>query len=899
MKTSGVYEGSKRAGGGFLGILCVLLANVVLTSVLISPVSGETVNGEILQQELDASRNGYTVMKVWGTYYEMGFAQGYLLADDIESTIGSLKNAVGSSVYNYLKPQMQSTVIPSDVVDEVNGIVAGVKAARASSTVDFGDLIILNTYSDWGVSPNCRSHSAWGSYVTAPVKTLSTRRTDYQASEIGSLFDSINIVVLAYQPSEIGKIRWTNLTMPGLVTAATAVNEYGTIVSLHNSPDTGGRHAAGSNVMTRAMASRFAMTIGDLPADVSQQVDFVYNALKSYSPWTGAFMNYYAPMGNAGVFSLSASQGFYALRKPKPSYYNGEVIVTSNANTDGLSTPSDASIFNNYYNDHTPKTLADHWGVLDEVNSNLGAQQLSVEYRGRGDMSIWARGRLIGTARTPIIKLEWSELFEPSIPTVTRVEITSPAAGDTFAAPANITMTADVSMTGRSVAQVLFYANDTLIGVDTSAPYSAVWKDILEGAYSLTAVARDNFGQLWTSNPLLITVYPVQCSRDEQCNDWNSCTADSCVQGVCQNVYSRAIISYPYSQGFENGWGDWVNSFGDDIDWIRNTGSTPSNRTGPQGAHTGSYYIYLEASLPNYPDKASRLVSPSFDLTNMTEAEMTFWYHMYGSAMGTLYVDVSEDCGSWNNVWSISGDQGTAWHQAIVDLTPFIGKTIDIRIEGVTGSGYQGDLAIDDVGITAASEISCAGDADCDDGVFCNGIETCSTTLGCQPGNDPCLGSYCDEVNDVCYECETDSECDDGIFCNGTEICVDGVCQSSNDPCSGQDCDEVKDECVAIVNNQMFVNTIDVSKYQKWVLRRGMASVKIVGSDGNPIEGVTVTGRWHSGANDLDQNVTGSDGWVGFSSNWHWGDATFAFCVTHISKGAWNYDPVMRCGQTN
>ncbi len=35
----------------------------------------------------------------------------------------------------------------------------------------------------------------------------------------------------------------------------------------------------------------------------------------------------------------------------------------------------------------------------------------------------------------------------------------------------------------------------------------------------------------------------------------------------------------------------------------------------------------------------------------------------------------------------------------------------------------------------------------CDDGLFCNGAETCSVTLGCQAGTDPCSGQSCDETN--------------------------------------------------------------------------------------------------------------------------------------------------------
>jgi hypothetical protein len=41
-------------------------------------------------------------------------------------------------------------------------------------------------------------------------------------------------------------------------------------------------------------------------------------------------------------------------------------------------------------------------------------------------------------------------------------------------------------------------------------------------------------------------------------------------------------------------------------------------------------------------------------------------------------------------------------------------------------------------------------DANCDDGLFCNGVETCSPTLGCQAGSNPCTPLACNETNDTC-----------------------------------------------------------------------------------------------------------------------------------------------------
>ena len=95
-------------------------------------------------------------------------------------------------------------------------------------------------------------------------------------------------------------------------------------------------------------------------------------------------------------------------------------------------------------------------------------------------------------------------------------------------------------------------------------------------------------------------------------------------------------------------------------------------------------------------------------------------------------------------------------------------------------------------------QVPCSVDADCDDGAFCNGAETCNAGF-CQAGSDPCAANptwTCDEVADVCVpECTVDADCDDGTFCNGAETCNAGTCQAGSDPCAGQCCDEGTSSC--------------------------------------------------------------------------------------------------------
>lgn len=99
--------------------------------------------------------------------------------------------------------------------------------------------------------------------------------------------------------------------------------------------------------------------------------------------------------------------------------------------------------------------------------------------------------------------------------------------------------------------------------------------------------------------------------------------------------------------------------------------------------------------------------------------------------------------------------------------------------------------------------VGCTDDAECDDGLFCNGSEICGTGT-CLPGTPPdcddgvaCTVDTCDEVNDACVNTPDDASCDDGDVCNGVETCdpVNDcqpgeplVCDDGN-PCTANSCD--------------------------------------------------------------------------------------------------------------
>ncbi len=123
--------------------------------------------------------------------------------------------------------------------------------------------------------------------------------------------------------------------------------------------------------------------------------------------------------------------------------------------------------------------------------------------------------------------------------------------------------------------------------------------------------------------------------------------------------------------------------------------------------------------------------------------------------------------------------------------------------------------------------------ASCDDGVFCNGADTCGAGA-CTHAGDPCTGGgecadSCDEAAGDCFaaagaactdtapsdcavaQCDGlgvcdqshdvqpgGSSCDDGSFCNGADTCdaTGGCSVHAGDPCSPDTCNETTNVCV-------------------------------------------------------------------------------------------------------
>ena len=169
-------------------------------------------------------------------------------------------------------------------------------------------------------------------------------------------------------------------------------------------------------------------------------------------------------------------------------------------------------------------------------------------------------------------------------------------------------------------------------------------------------------------------------------------------------------VNAPYGEGFETSIGLWTQASGDDLNWTRDSGGTPSNGTGPSSGSQGANYIFVEASGngTGYPNKRAVINSPCLDLNSASSATFTFDYHMYGSTDGgRVDLEASDDDGAtWTSIWNQTGNRGNQWNAVSINLSSYVGGGLQLRFNRITGGTWQSDVAIDNINLTAASTLT-------------------------------------------------------------------------------------------------------------------------------------------------------------------------------------------------
>ncbi len=254
--------------------------------------------------------------------------------------------------------------------------------------------------------------------------------------------------------------------------------------------------------------------------------------------------------------------------------------------------------------------------------------------------------------------------------------------------------------------------NDPINGVHTIVNQS--YEEVNNFTTSVSAIADGQDGK-WDFS-LIDNGAPVNtsyCFRMVESNDAVLDTYTVIPEITTASSFCPSSVNvFPYNQDFEGSIGDWVQSTDDDIDWDINSGTTTSVDTGPSAAATGTDYIYVEASTPNYPNIRSIITSPCFDLSNKDTASFDFQYHMYSVTtgdMGSIDLEITTNGSTWTSLFNETVNQGDQWNSESIDLTPYVGQEIQLRFNRFIGDTWQADVAVDDVSVSTTDAIGPGG----------------------------------------------------------------------------------------------------------------------------------------------------------------------------------------------
>jgi hypothetical protein len=199
------------------------------------------------------------------------------------------------------------------------------------------------------------------------------------------------------------------------------------------------------------------------------------------------------------------------------------------------------------------------------------------------------------------------------------------------------------------------------------------------------------------------------------------------------------------------------------------------------------------------------------------------YYRVVESFSGTFdvtRVDVLSAGGRTTVFQRTSANPSTAaWvSSGVIDLSAFAGQAITLEFSFSTGDGVANNFTgwlVDDVVVSTTpldcDADPCTSDADCDNGLFCDGAETCNLGTGvCEAGTPvdcddgvSCTDDVCNEATDACDDVADDGNCDNGLFCDGAETCDPVLdCQPGTPVdcddgvgCTVDTCDEGADAC--------------------------------------------------------------------------------------------------------
>lgn len=215
---------------GLTGLLLVLAVAAAL------PAQAPEIRGKIVRVR------DHRVLHLSGTPAEMGYAHGWLLAEEIVAGFSSyvLRRPILDDISNWeskiLPLVRDSMVFEEPFLEELRGMYEGIVARQKGAPfiealhrpLELDDLKALNAVGDWYFMA-CSSFSAWGERA-AGGGIITGRNFDFISSPVVIA----NQLLIVYAPEGRGSKKWVNVAFPGLIGLISGFNEDGLGIFVHD-----------------------------------------------------------------------------------------------------------------------------------------------------------------------------------------------------------------------------------------------------------------------------------------------------------------------------------------------------------------------------------------------------------------------------------------------------------------------------------------------------------------------------------------------------------------------------------------------------------------------------------------------------------------------------------------
>lgn len=244
----------------------------------------QDVNGKII-----STHHNITVLKVWGSHQERGYAAGYLLAEKFTDAYENYIAWAFGPYLPYAKMLIQDPVhfyIDQEYIEEAQSFIQGVHAAGYGLELDFADVLVGNCFLDIqgvlaglaSMQTGCSSLMSWGDATLRTDlngKSVITRHLDWDIVPILLR----NQVMVIHIPSEQNEQPWLLIGFAGQISVMSGVNESGLAVMHQSMNDlvTPGAPARAYEPITFSM--RRAIERYDLNGDGINNVQDIATAL--------------------------------------------------------------------------------------------------------------------------------------------------------------------------------------------------------------------------------------------------------------------------------------------------------------------------------------------------------------------------------------------------------------------------------------------------------------------------------------------------------------------------------------------------------------------------------------------------------------------------------------------